>query len=253
MLVNCRFKEFNVYTEREAKELELKPIEDWRKAKKGDWITTHDEKVIEVYGRRTEKHASSIKEYCYIRTGYGEHGTHKNNIYAIKQPSSHDRRYSGKALLRNVRPTALQKTFIDNLIQFGGIKKDGMWDAESVIRAYQSTYQDNNPEQSLRRGMAILKRSKIKEYITMNMRDKLVENGLDDDWVVEQYKGIVNSDSPANVKLNAINRVSDMLGHKTGSDKEERTEEQIFALTSGTMKKLSAVRQKMVTNGNGAG
>ena len=128
-----------------------------------------------------------------------------------------------------------------------------MWDAESVIRAYQSTYQDNNPEQSLRRGMAILKRSKIKEYITMNMRDKLVENGLDDDWVVEQYKGIVNSDSPANVKLNAINRVSDMLGHKTGSDKEERTEEQIFALTSGTMKKLSAVRQKMVTNGNGAG
>ena len=83
MLVNCRFKEFNVYTEREAKELELKPIEDWRKAKKGDWIVTHDEKVIEVYGRRTEKHASSIKEYCYIRTGYGEHGTHKNNIYAI--------------------------------------------------------------------------------------------------------------------------------------------------------------------------
>ena len=85
------------------------------------------------------------------------------------------------------------------------------------------------------------------------MRDKLGENGLDDDWVVEQYKSIVNSDSPANVKLNAINRVSDMLGHKTGSDKEERTEEQIFALTSGTMKKLSAVRQKMVTNGNGAG
>ena len=249
MRVKCRFKEFDVHTEEESKELGIKPISNWREAKAGDWILTHDGKVLEVYGRRSEKHASSIKEYVYIRTGYGEHGTHKNNIYAIKQKSSHDRRYSGKSLLRDVRPTALQKTFVDNLIRFGGIGANGMWDAESVIRAYQSTYQDNNPEQSLRRGVAILKRSKIKDYVTMNLREKLIESGLDDDWIIDQYKEIIHSNRPANVKLSAINRVSDMLGHDTGNKREEQTEEQVFALTDGTMKKLSAVRKKMVTNG----
>ena len=250
MRVKCRFKEFDVYNEEEASKLGIMPIDNWRKAVPGEWILTHDEKVLEVYGRRTESHANFNKEYCYIRTGYGEHGTHKNNIYAIKQKSSHDRRYNGQALLRDVRPTALQKTFVDNLIRFGGIGENGMWDAESVIRAYQSTYQDNNPEQSLRRGVAILRRSKIKSYITMNLRDKLIESGLDDDWIIEQYKGIIHSDSPANVKLSAINRVSDMLGHDTGNKREEKTEEQVFALTDGTMKKLSAVRKKMVTNGD---
>lgn len=248
MRITCRFKEFDTYTEEEAREVGIETISDWRRAEAGDWILTHDGRVLEVISRRTERHENSIKEYCYIRTGYGEHGTHKNNIYAVKQVSSHDRRYNGQALLRDVRPTALQKTFVDNLIRFGGIRADGMWNAESVIRAYQSTYQDNNPEQALRRGVAILKRSKIKEYITMDMRDRLIENGLDDDWIIEQYKGIIHSDSPANVKLSAINRVSDMLGHDTGNKREERTEEQVFALTDGTMKKLSAVRKKLIGN-----
>ena len=251
MIVKCRGKKFKAYTDVEAKEAGIVPIPDWRKAKQGDWIRTWDEKIIQVLSRRTEKHASSIKEYNYIRTGFGEHGTHKNNIYAVKQASSHDRQYSGSALLRDVRPSAMQKTFVDNLLQFGDIDGSGMWDAESVILAYQKVYRDNNAEQSLRRGISILKRSRIKEYISMNMRDKLIENSLDDDWIIEQYKGIINSErTPANVKLNAVNRVSDMLGHHS-KNREEQTEEQIFALSDGEMKQLSSHRKKLIKHGNG--
>ena len=251
MIVKCRGKKFKTYTDVEAKEAGIVPVQDWRKALVGDWVRTWDEKILEVIGRRSEKHSSSVKEYTYIRTGYGEHGTHKNNIYAVKQESSHDRRYNGKDLLRNVRPSAMQKTFVDNLIQFGGIDPSGMWDAESVILAYQKVYRDNNPEQSLRRGISILKRSRIKEYISMNMRDKLIENNLDDDWVISQYKGIINSErTPANVKLNAVNRVSDMLGHHS-KNREEQTEEQIFALSDGEMKQLSSHRKKLIKHGNG--
>lgn len=44
-------------------------------------------------------------------------------------------------------------------MQFGNVNAYGMWDTESIISAYQSVYRDNNPDQSLRRGLGIIKKS----------------------------------------------------------------------------------------------
>ena len=119
-----------------------------------------------------------------------------------------------------------------------------MWQAEAVISAYQATYSDNNPEQALRRGMGILKKKHIREYISMNMRDKLIETGVDDDFVAESYKELITkSDTPHATKLNALNRVSDLLGHMTKEKKEESVEG-LFALSDGDIKKLASVRRK---------
>ena len=85
----------------------------------------------------------------------------------------------------------------------------------------------------------------------MNMRDKLIKHGLDDDWIIKQYKKIIaREENPANVKLNAVNRVSDMLGHHS-KNREEQTEEQIFALSDGEMKQLSSHRKKLIKHSNG--
>jgi hypothetical protein len=246
MKVECRGKTFDVYTEEEAKQENITPIDDWRTAKVGDWIKTQDGKVIQVIGRREENPSNVKKSYIFIRTGYGECGVHKKHVYAQEQPNYYrDKYYFGKDLIKNVRPTAKQRTFVDALFLKGKTDKLGMWDSESIILAYQSIYKDNNPEQALRRGMGILKRKHIREYIAMNMRDKLSALGMDDDYVASQYKNIIEDiDMPPATKLNALNRVSDMLGHLTKEKKEEQIEG-VFALSDGDIKKLATVRKSI--------
>ena len=248
MIVKCRGKRFEVYTIGEAEKLEIEPVKNWRKAVADDWIRTNDDKVIQVISIRKKKalpkNKESKKEYLYIRTGYGEHAAHKTKIFANRQPDYYyDKYYHGKELIRNVRSTTLQKAFVDNLLQFGKVNTYGMWDTESIISAYQSVYSDNNPDQSLRRGMGVLKKRHIREYIVMNMRDKFIEKGVDDDWVVDQYKSLTDKETPHATRLNAVNRVSELLGHNA----KERTEENIegmFALTDGEIKQLASVRKK---------
>ena len=55
---------------------------------------------------------------------------------------------------------------------------------------------------------------------------------------------IENSETPHATKLNALNRVSDMLGHMVKEKKEEHIEG-VFALSDGDVKKLASVRQKI--------
>ena len=244
MKVKCRGKVFDVYTKDELEGLNIVPVKDWRKANIGDWIETQDGKVIQVTGRREENPSNVKKSYVFIRTGYGECGVHKKHVYAQEQPNYYrDKYYFGKDLIKNVRPTAKQRTFVDALFLNGKTDKLGMWDCESIILAYQSIYKDNNPEQALRRGMGILKRKHIREYIAMNMRDKLSAMGIDDDYVATQYKSMIEDlETPPATKLIALNRVSDMLGHLTKEKKEEQIEG-VFALSDGDIKKLSSVRK----------
>jgi|TARA_R100000234_G_scaffold118157_1_gene98030 hypothetical protein len=253
MKVTCRGKTFDVYTKKEAKKVKITPIKNWRTAQIGDWIKTQDDKVIQVIGRREEKPSNTKKPYIYIRTGFGERGVHKKHVYAQKQPDYYsDKYYFGKDLVKNVRATAKQRTFVDSLFLHGRTDKLGMWDSESIILAYQSVYKDNNPEQALRRGMGILKRKHIRKYIAMNMRDKLSALGMDDDYVATQYKAMIdNMDTPPATKLNALNRVSDMLGHLTKEKKEEQIEG-VFALSDGDIKKLSSVRKTIAETTYGA-
>jgi hypothetical protein len=123
-------------------------------------------------------------------------------------------------------------------MEFGNVNSFGMWDTESIISAYQSVYRDNNPDQSLRRGLGIIKKQHIREYISMNLRDRLIEKGVDDDWVIDQYKILVDGDVPYATKLNALNRISDLLGHNA----KERTEENLEGI-----KQLASVRKKFAT------
>jgi hypothetical protein len=242
--IKCRGKVFEVYELEEALEKGIMPIKNWRQAVSGDWIRTNDDKVVQVISTRKENPSNVVKEYLFIKTGFGDYPAHRTKIYSGIQKSYEDYRYSGRELIKNVRPTTLQKAFVDNLFLSRDVNAQGMWNVESVVSAYQSVFSDNNPEQALRRGMGILRKKHIKEYISMNMRDKLIESGLDDDFIAEKYKGMIEDGTvPPATKLNALNRVSDMLGHMAKEKKEESIEG-VFALTDGDIKKLSTVRQK---------
>lgn len=65
---------------------------------------------------------------------------------------------------------------------------------------------------------------------------------MDDDWVARQYKDLVDSGSGV-AKLNALNRVSDLLGHAK-REKEEKTQN-IIMISDGDKKLLAEARKEL--------
>ena len=243
MKMTCRGKKFLVYTVAEAMEKGINALFDWRKAKKGDWVVTGDGKVMEIIGRRKRHPKTNKKPFYLLRSGFGEHPTYKKNIYASKQIDYDDRSYHGKKLLTNVKPTALQNAFADKLCMNHEVDKNGQFSSEDIISTYMGTFMENNPTQALRRGMNLIKREYIRERISMNLREKFIEQGMDDDWVITQYKELIDGTQQSNTKLNAINRVSDLLGHALRD--KETSSQSILMISDGDKKLLAEVRKKL--------
>ena len=242
MKVTCKGKDFEQYECNEINSLGIKAVEDWRNAEVGDWIRTNDDKVVEVVGKRFKKFKGKRKQITFIRTGFGETPTYYAKVYAKRQKdwSGNDLVY--KQYVRNVPATVLQKQFADYISKFGEMDKNGKFDCASIVDAYTNAFSDNNPKQALRRGLRILRKKYISDRISMNIRETLLEHGMDDNWIVNQYRDIIDS-APVNAKLNALNRVSELLG-PTRKEKEEKTQN-IIMISDGDKKLLSEARQKL--------
>ena len=242
MKATCKGKEFEIYEINEADSVGIKAIENWRNAEIGDWICTHDNILVRVIGRRINKLKGKRKPITFIRTGFGETPTYYKKIYAKEQKCWTGDDLVYKQYVRNVPATVLQKQFADYISEYGQVDKNNKFDTASIVDAYTHAFSDNNPKQALRRGVRILRKKHIIDRISMNMREKLVEHGMDDDWVASQYREFVN-DAPPNAKLNALNRISDLLGH-TKREKEEKTQN-IIMISDGDKKLLAEARQKL--------
>jgi hypothetical protein len=242
MKVTCKGKEFDQYECDEINALGIETVENWRDAEIGDWIRTHDGKALEVTGKRFKKLKGKRKQITFIRTGFGETPTYYTKIYAKQQKdwSGNDLIY--KQYVRNVPATVLQKQFADYISKFGILDKNGKFDSASIVDAYTNAYSDNNPKQALRRGVRILRKKYISDRISMNIRETLLEHGMDDNWIINQYRELIDS-APPNAKLNALNRISDLLGHSK-KEKEEKTQN-IIMISDGDKKLLAEARQKL--------
>ena len=244
MEVTCRNKVFDEFTVEEAKILGIKYKEDWRNADKGDWILTSDDKVLQVLKKRQENKSDRKKPIVYIRTGYGEVPTYKSNIYAYKYNDYWENDWDYD-LVRDVKPTVMQTEFVRKLTKFGALDEVGEFTQDSIVKAYQSIYSDNKPTMSLKRGRAILKKKSVRNIMSEFMKDKFDNIGVDDDYIADTYKEFIeNSKMPANVRLNALNRVSTLRGH---DDKriEQLEGSTIIAMSDGDKKLLAEVRKTL--------
>ena len=141
-------------------------------------------------------------------------------------------------MTRTVKPTVLQEAFLSYLVENCTPDKKGMWIASDLIQAYMATYQDNNPSNALKRAMWILRKDTCKEYISMAMKDKLKERGLDDEYVADKLKDFIeDKTAPHSVRLSALNKASDLLGHNK-KVKSEETQDTIVMLSDADKKQL---------------
>ena len=74
----------------------------------------------------------------------------------------------------------------------------------------------------------------------MAMKDKLVEKGLDDDYVADKLKDFIeNKNAPHSVTLHALNKASDLLGHNK-KIKSEDTKDTVIMLSDADKKQLKS-------------
>mgnify|MGYP003627380770 FL=1 len=242
MEVTCRNRTFDVYTVEEAEHLKIPYTNEWRKADEGDWILTSDDKVLQVISRRKVVRKDKKKDIEHIRIGYGEVPTYKPSIYAKKYPDWHWDKGHRYDYTRDVKPTVLQTSFINNLMHYGDMSEDGMWSPDSIISCYQNIYRDNNPTSSLKRGMAILRKERVKEHMSELMKDKLDDVGVTDDYLARKMKAFIEDEEiPAGVRFNALKSATELRGHfeKTREVEEGRT---VIMLSDGDKKMLAEAR-----------
>ena len=73
----------------------------------------------------------------------------------------------------------------------------------------------------------------------MKMKDKLIEKGLDDDYVADRLKGFIeDKNAPHSVRLQALNKASDLLGHNNKKVKKEQVQETVMILSDDDKKQL---------------
>jgi hypothetical protein len=243
--VKCRNQIFEVFDKSEAEDLNIVFSDDWRNAKKGDWILTSDDKVLKVLNRRETTKKSHKKPIIFIRIGYGEVPTYKSGIFSREYKDWHWDNGHRYELVKDIKPTLKQSMFVDKLIAIGDIDKDGMWSYESIVNAYQSTYKDNNPTASLQRGLHILRKQRVKEHMSKLMKDKFDDIGVSDEYVAVKYKNFIeDEDISAGVRLNALNKVSELKGH-TIKETQQIEGTSIFALSDKDKKVLKAASIKI--------
>lgn len=244
MEVKCRNIVFDVFTEEEATILGIKYKKNWRNADKGDWILTSDNKVLQVLKKRQENKKDRKKPVVYIRTGYGEVPTYKSNIYAYKYNDYWEKDWNYD-LVRDVKPTVMQTEFVRKLVKYGELDGVGEFTQDSIVKAYQSIYSDNNPTMALKRGRAVLKKKSVRNLMSELMKDKFDNIGVDDDYIADTYKEFIeNTKMPPNVRLNALNRVSTLRGHD--DKKIEQIEgSTLIAMSDGDKKLLAEVRKTL--------
>ena len=122
------------------------------------------------------------------------------------------------------------------------MSEDGMWNPDSIIACYQNMYKDNNPTNSLKRGMAILRKETVKEHMSELMKDKLDSVGVTDEYLATKIKNFIEDEEiPAGVRFNALKSATELRGHfeKTKEVEEGRT---VIMLADGDKKMLAEAR-----------
>ncbi len=245
MQVKCRNKTFEVFDKEEAQKLGINFTQDWRNSKKGDWILTSDDKVLQVLNKRITSKKSHKKAITFIRIGYGEVPTYKPGIFSREYKDWHWENGHKYDLIKDVKPTLKQSMFVNKLIELADIDSTGMWSYESIVNAYQNVYRDNNPTSSLQRGLHILRKQRVKEHMSKLMKDKFDDIGVSDEYVAVKYKHFIeDEDISAGVRLNALNKVSELKGH-TIKETQQIEGTSIYALSDKDKKVLKAASIKI--------
>jgi hypothetical protein len=225
----------------------LEVVDNWRKAKEGDWVLTDDDCVVQIIKKFNMKNNVGKKE-DFVRTICGTCKVSKNskmlgkdgiaeNIYTIggKIPKYRDDNDNAFLFARYIAEQQLSTGSFDK------------------VEAYKKAYPKAKEKYYInKRSTQLLKSKKVQNMIDENIKIVLGEEGVSHNYLIKNYKDVVDYTDSDAVKLRSLDSLSKIAGlFETKEKKSEQltvwagfTPEQMEAIQDGKNTQLLGHQEK---------
>ena len=192
---------------------------NWRECHEGDWAYTDDKFVCQILKRSpifdevSRKNKTLIRTVCgtYIVERYtmkmlGDHGI-PENIYAFARTFKSMKRYQSENK-REVKEMLFAKYVARG---------------SDVVSAFKKVYQGaNNKAYIAAKTSELLKKESVVKMVKKEIESILKNEGVTPEWIIEQYKQIIDLSERDTDKLRSLEALSKMSGL---FDTEKKTEQ----------------------------
>lgn len=246
MKVELRHRVFDVYTEKEAAEAGIVPVENWRAAQEGDWIKSIDKKIFQVFRTIYKKPSGNRKGVTILRTGYGDIAVTRSCFYAREYRLDSESRT--RRPINDVKVAGLQRAFLNHLISNGDTVVIGgrvEFTTDSIINSYMAVYSENNKTAALKRATFILNKKSCKLMLAKLMKDELRAVGIDKVFLAEKLKEMLENKEgkyTGTIEMAAWKEAAEIHKEK----KFERHEKEIVYIQDGSLEKLMSIMHRML-------
>ena len=214
---------------------------NWRHGDEGEWVFTDDGFVCQILKKGTLKNDSGKKK-TYVRTVcgtflvermtremLGENGI-AENIYTLSGTNKSRDNY------RN-RGDASKELLFARYIATRIVKNEKI----NPVEAYKNIYPDAKAERYIKRKAdSLLKPESINTMIRQEIREKLDEEGVTDNWLIERYKTIADLAESDNAKLRSLDSLAKISGL---FDTEQQKSEQVTIWSGFSPEQLKEVKK----------
>ena len=199
---------------------------DWRDGQVGEWVKADDGCIIEVLRRGKMKKKmgrNKISEYIGTCTG-----TFLVSKTVKMDTSKRENIYSFSG--RKVDDVVQSRTKLNNFeMLFVTYVAKGV----NPVEAYLKAFPTNSPGYAQVKSNQLLKMERIKTAMKEELKPILEELGINETFVLETIKGVINSTDKDETRLKALFKLADIM------DMEDKNQTKITQVTGALFKGFS--------------
>lgn len=190
-------KECKVYNVSEVPEY-IQYLDNWRDARKGDWVKTDDDKVIQILRRfKAGKDELIFTAAGTVKVAKNStlRGIRKGNIYSLNGKNWYD------TLKDRKNPTKYEIMFAKRL-KYG----------EEPYKAYIEVYGTSSEIEAKKKSAILIKTKRIQKLMDEDLKDVFAGKGVDLDYLIGACKDVVDGGKNDSDRLKALNMLWDAFG-----------------------------------------
>lgn len=235
-------EEFEKYFSSNGREIP-KLAEDWRIARKGDWVEADDGGVCQIIAWGPMKHPNDRKNFKnnpgWCRTVVGSFPQSKYVKMDTDFTLHPDRYRFGGATQQEINERLKTREKLSNNEV---IFVTELCAGKTLQQAYEEAY---GPHEDWRqRALFLLKRQRIMTAINKNIEEIAVKLGIDYEYILSKLKELVEKTKNDNIKLGGLKELGDWLGGKEKT--KQITKGEVHVLPPFSSKDLAKIEAEKI-------
>lgn len=212
---------------------------NWRTARELEWVLTDDGGVIQILRQGPMKHPGDRKNYSahngWCRTAVGTF-MQNNKTLMDTDFSSHPDRYRFNSLndiqANNVFKNRTELTKAERI--FVACMISGNSPEKSINEAYK------NVTNWRKKFLSLVKTERISNAIIKGVGEIAKKHGIDEDWILVQYKEIIESSKSPNARVSALRELAELIGMKNKLSIRDRELHKFVGFDDGLVNEIEA-------------